>query len=110
VDKYRGLDSCALYFVGVSTWMILIFVVAQGSGFGVITIIRPTVIAEFLGRSDFSVVAGLLAMGFVIGTAIAPIFGSLLWQYGGYDFVIGVTIVIPLMALLTFVRALRYYS
>lgn len=104
------VGSCALYFVGVSTWMILIFVVAQGSGFGVITIIRPTVIAELLGRSDFGVVAGLLAMGFVIGTAIAPIFGSLLWQYGGYDLVIGVTIFIPLMALLTFVRAWRYYS
>ena len=85
--------------------LIAIFVILQGAGYGVLTIIRPTVIAELLGHRDFGIIAGLLAVGFVIGTAIAPILGSLLWIYGTYDLVIIFATGIPAMALFALARA-----
>ena len=89
----------ALYFGERGMILILIFVILQGAGYGVLSIIRPTVIAELLGHRDFGIIAGLLAVGFVIGTAIAPTLGSLLWIYGSYDLVIIFAIGIPAMAL-----------
>jgi cyanate permease len=100
----------ALYFGGMGLGLIGIFVVLQGAGYGVLSIIRPTVIAELLGRRDFGVIAGLLAVGFVIGTALAPTLGSFLWIFGDYDLVIAFTICIPLFALVSLVLAWRYQS
>ncbi len=100
----------AIYFGSAAISLIFLFVFAQGSGYGVVMIIRPTVIAELLGRRDFGIVAGLLAMGFVIGTAVAPILGSLLWLNGGYDLVIFVAICIPVLAALSLIGAWRHQS
>ena len=100
----------ALYFGGMGLGLIGIFVVLQGAGYGVLSIIRPTVIAELLGRRDFGVIAGLLAVGFVIGTALAPTLGSFLWIFGDYDLVIAFTICIPLFALVSLVLAWRNQS
>ena len=97
----------ALYFGGRAMHLIVIFVILQGAGYGVLSIIRPTVIAELLGHRDFGIIAGLLAVGFVIGTAIAPTLGSLLWMYGTYDLVIIFAIGIPVMACFTLARAWR---
>ncbi|MGB1752591.1 MAG: MFS transporter, partial [Paracoccaceae bacterium] len=95
---------------GMGLGLIGIFVVLQGAGYGVLSIIRPTVIAELLGRRDFGVIAGLLAVGFVIGTALAPTLGSFLWIFGDYDLVIAFTICIPLFALVSLVLAWRNQS
>ena len=102
--------GCALYFGGSGMILIAIFVILQGAGYGVLSIIRPTVIAELLGHRDFGIIAGLLAVGFVIGTAIAPILGSLLWIYGNYDLVIIFVIGISAMALFALAGAWRSQS
>lgn len=68
------------------------------------------VIAQLLGRNDFGVVAGLLAMGFLVGTAVAPSLGSLLWLNGGYDLVILVAICLPILAVVSLIGAWRYQS
>ena len=90
--------------------LIAIFVILQGAGYGVLSIIRPTVITELLGRRDFGIISGLLAIGFVIGTAIAPTVGSVLWIYGTYDLVIIFAISIPALALFTLAEAWRSKS
>ncbi len=100
----------ALYFGEGGMILIAIFVILQGAGYGVLSIIRPTVIAELLGHRDFGIIAGLLAVGFVIGTAIAPTLGSLLWIYGTYDLVIIFAIGIPAMALFALAGAWRSQS
>ena len=97
----------ALYFGERGMILIAIFVILQGAGYGVLSIIRPTVIAELLGHRDFGIIAGLLAVGFVIGTAIAPTLGSLLWIYGTYDLVIIFAISIPVMTLFALAGAWR---
>ena len=100
----------ALYFGERGMILIAIFVILQGAGYGVLSIIRPILIAELLGHKDFGIIAGLLAVGFVIGTAIAPTLGSLLWIYGTYDLVIIFAIGIPAMALFALAGAWRSQS
>ena len=95
----------AIYFGSGVNILIVLFIIAQGCGYGILSIIRPTVIAEFLGRRDFGIVSGMLAIGFVLGMAIAPTFGSLLWLYGGYDLVIGTAICIPVLSMAAFIGA-----
>ena len=51
--------------------------------------VRP----EVLGRRRFGHIAGLLAIPFMGGAAIAPTLAALLWEVGGYDLVIGMSVV-----------------
>ena len=98
----------SLYFSNIITTTIFLFVITQGCGYGVLSIIRPTVIAEILGRRDFGIISGILATGFVLGSAMGPILGSIIWVYGGYDSVIGIAILIPILAIISIVGAWKF--
>lgn len=64
--------------------LLVLFVVLQGSGYGVTSITRPVVTAEILGRSGFGAISGALALGFMGAAAIAAILGAAIWEIGGY--------------------------
>jgi MFS family permease len=102
-----SLAGTAVYLSTSIAMLIIPFVILQGAGAGVLSIIRPTVVAELLGRKDFGVISGLLAMGFVAGSAFAPTVASLVWAVGGYDMVLLLTIAIPLVALAVIISAWR---
>ena len=68
--------------------LLVVFVIFQGAGYGVTSITRPVVTAEILGRQNFGVVSGLIAVPFIGATAAAPTVGALIWLTGGYDSVI----------------------
>jgi MFS family permease len=68
--------------------LLVAFVLFQGSGYGVTSIIRPVITAEFLGRKNFGVISGLLAVPFITATAAAPTVAAFVWEKGGYDRVI----------------------
>ena len=99
------IAGCALLFSSFSPLFIILFVLFQGGGYGVLSIIRPTVISELLGRKDFGTIAGLLAIGFMAGSAFSPTSASILWETGGYDLVIIVVAGIPIMAFLSLLAA-----
>ena len=100
----------SLYFSNIITTTIFLFVITQGCGYGVLSIIRPTVIAEILGRRDFGIISGILATGFVLGSAMGPILGSIIWKYGGYDSVIFIAILIPVLAIMSILGAWKFKS
>lgn len=102
-----SLAGTAVFFSTSVAMLIVPFVILQGAGAGVLSIIRPTVVAELLGRKDFGVISGMLAVGFVAGSAFAPTVASLFWRVGGYDLVLFLTIAIPLVALLSIIGAWR---
>lgn len=102
-----SVAGTAVYLSTSIALLIIPFVILQGAGAGVLSIIRPTVVAELLGRKDFGVISGLLAMGFVAGSAFAPTVASLVWKIGGYDMVLLLTIAIPIVALVTIISAWR---
>jgi len=87
---YLALGIAALSLLGTSSipTLLVAFVLFQGSGYGLTSIMRPVVTAEFLGRTNFGVVSGLLALPYMMATAAAPTIAAFVWERGGYDWVI----------------------
>ena len=83
-----AVAATALFGVAVTPMLIVIFVICQGAGYGVVSILRPVLVAELLGRRKFGVIAGLLAAPFIGVFAIAPTIAGIIWTAGGYKIVI----------------------
>ncbi len=82
------LATVSLFTATVSPILIAPFVILQGSGYGVISIMKPVVTREVLGGEDFGTISGLIAVPYLIAYALAPFLGSLLWEVGGYQLVL----------------------
>ncbi len=78
----------ALYLAGREPMFLVLFVILQGVGYGVTSILRPVLVAELLGRRRFGVIAGILAVPFLVAFALAPSVAGLVWSVGGYNAVI----------------------
>ncbi len=83
-----GIAAVALLGAGAVPVLLVAFVLFHGAGYCVTSILRPVVTAEFLGRTNFGVISGLLALPFIIATAAAPTIAAFVWESGGYDRVI----------------------
>ena len=79
--------STALIGAGAIPMLLFVFVLLQGSGYGVTSITRPVVTANLLGRTGFGAISGALALPFMGATAIAPTLAAAIWTVGGYDMV-----------------------
>ena len=87
-----GASLCALgllAFAGVAPWLIFAFALLQGGANGMMTILRPVLIAETMGRRGFGQIAGMIQVPSLIGSALGPMVGGLLLQNGGVT-VIGI--------------------
>lgn len=102
-----ALAAAALFGAGAAPGLVAAFVLLQGAGNGVTSIIRPVVTAEMMGRRDYGVISGLLAVAFTGGMALAPIVAALIWEIGGYDLVLTFAIVICFVGFLTLALAWR---
>lgn len=90
-----------------ATGLVITFVVLHGAGYGVTSIMRPVLTAQFLGKQNFGTISGMLAVPFMLGFAIAPILAALIWKSGGYDLVLQTTILIAGFGLASLVWAGR---
>ena len=90
-----GLVAAAtlLLVAGVSTPLVIAFAMTQGAAYGLVSIMRPTVIAETLGRDGFGSISGWLAVPYLAAYAVAPFAGAVLWEIGGYDLAVNVALV-----------------
>ena len=79
-----------LMVVGVEPLFAFAFAGLQGAAYGLLSILRPVIIADFLGRTAFGAISGLLAVPYLIGFAAAPHLASLIWEVGSYDMMIPV--------------------
>lgn len=82
--------SCVALLSASSEPMIFAAIALFGAGYGVLSITRPVVAAEFLGREGFGAKAGALALPYIACTAAAPTLAALLWGVGGYDLALAV--------------------
>ena len=81
------------------------FVVLQGAGIGVSSVMRPVVTAELLGRRNFGVVSGLVGLMHMSGYALGPSVSAVVWAWGGYDRVIVLAIGAALAAMAALLAA-----
>ena len=61
-----------------------------------------------MGRQNFGIISGFLAIGFMLGSAVSPTIASLLWEASDYDLVIIVAAFLPIISLITLICAWRY--
>jgi MFS family permease len=83
-----GVAGMALLALHHELMFLVVFVVLQGAGYGVFGILRPVLIARLLGRRQFGIIAGFLAIPSMGSFALAPSLASIIWGIGGYDLVI----------------------
>ncbi|MEM7209752.1 MAG: MFS transporter [Pseudomonadota bacterium] len=88
-----GIAALFLFAVTASAELLVIFVAVYGAAYGVTSITRPVVIAEFLGQENYGVIAGVLATLYLLVVAASPSIASLLWELAGYDSVITLAII-----------------
>jgi predicted MFS family arabinose efflux permease len=104
------IAALVLFLAGALPGLIFLFAMLQGASFGVVSILRPVLVAEVLGRVAFGAIASRIAIPFLIAAAIAPYLAALLWGLGGYNLVIVVALcfaMIAMLAILVLRRAIR---
>ncbi|MCB6178610.1 MFS transporter [Rhodobacter sp. Har01] len=72
-----------LWLAGLAMPLIFAFAVVQGAGIGLVSILRPVLIAEVLGRTGFGAVSGAVAVAPILAAAAAPSVGAALLTAGG---------------------------
>lgn len=74
------------------------FAACQGIAMGVVTILRPVLVAETLGQERYGAVAGMMAIPGLASMAVAPLIGTGLEAIGGVWLMIGVGFALALAA------------
>lgn len=77
------LASAILMLAGVAPPLLFLFAVAQGGAIGMMSILRPVLIAEVLGRDGFGAISGAVGSAPLVANAMAPFIGALLLEAGG---------------------------
>ncbi len=75
--------SALLWAAGAAPMLVFAVVLVQGAGVGLMSIMRPMLIIEVLGRRGFGAISGAAAVSPIMATAAAPVLGAyLLDQFG----------------------------
>ncbi len=77
------LASAVLMAAGFALPLLFLFAVVQGAAIGMMSILRPVLIAEVLGRDGFGAISGGIATVPLVANAMAPFIGALLLEGGG---------------------------
>ena len=117
-DKYFSNPNCNkivllgmvtsvafLLISGSSNYMLFLFIILFGSTYGMISILRPTITKELLGYKNFGLKSGYLGGTYLIGTATAPYFGSLIWKYYGYQNLILILTILSVISWAVYLKA-----
>ena len=83
------LAGVALWLAGAAPLLIFVFAALQGAGAGLLSILRPMLIADILGRRGFGAISGAVAVAPILASAAAPSVGAGLLHLGGPGLVYG---------------------
>ena len=84
---------------GVTPTLLIAFVILFGGAYGIVSIIRPVIARDLLGERQFGAKSGALALVYLVGSASAPVLGSLVWGWGGYELFLPGLIVLAALGL-----------
>ncbi|MEZ5796950.1 MAG: hypothetical protein R3D63_05345 [Paracoccaceae bacterium] len=90
------LAGVVLWAAGAATGLIFVFALLQGAGVGLLSILRPVLTAEVLGRQGFGAVSGAVAVPAITASAAAPTVGAALLGLGGTALVYGACLAMAL--------------
>ncbi len=78
-----ALAALVLNSAGGWVGLIFVFAVAQGAGVGILSILRPVLVVEYLGRRGFGAISGAIAVAPTLAQALGPSLGAWLMARGG---------------------------
>lgn len=78
-----------LWLAGAAPLLIFGFAALQGAGAGLLSVLRPMLIAERLGRRGFGTISGVVAISPILASAAAPSLGAAMLGWGGPGVVYG---------------------
>ncbi len=85
---FMAIAALSLLGSGTVPVFLAIFILLQGAGFGVMSIMRPVMTAELFGHKNFGLISGSLAVPYLGAAAAAPTLAALIYWVSGYDLVI----------------------
>ena len=80
-----GMASLLLHVGTNSVLLVAVFVALQGGPHGLISIIRPVITAELMGRVNFGLISSMVAFGAGWGSPIAPALAGSISERFGYE-------------------------
>ena len=102
------LAAGILYFGGGTWFIVIAFIACYGVSNGIMTIARGTIPVEIFGRERYGAVNGALSAPVLASRAVGPLVASLIWTAtGSYDAVVWTLAAIGLIAVATFVLAVK---
>ena len=78
-----AVAGAVLWGAGWLPALIFVFAMLQGAGAGLLSNLRPMLVADHLGRRGFGTISGAVAVTPILASAAAPSFGALLLGVGG---------------------------
>jgi MFS family permease len=72
-----------LWVAGWLPALIFVFAMLQGAGAGLLSNLRPMLVADHLGRRGFGTISGAVAVSPILASAAAPSVGAALLGVGG---------------------------
>jgi len=93
------LASATLLAAGLAPRLVFLFAAIQGASVGMMSILRPVLIAEVLGRGGFGAVSGAIAAVPLVTSALAPLVGAALLGWGGIAGLLAGSLTLALVAL-----------
>lgn len=72
------IGTGALWLAGLAPWLIFVFTAVQGGAIGVMTILRPVLIATVMGPGGYGAIAGAIQMPALLAGAAAPLVGAVM--------------------------------
>ena len=88
-----------LLVAGAAPWLVFVMAVVQGAGVGLLSILRPVLVADVLGRRGFGAVSGAAAVAPILASAAAPSVGAVLLTWGGPGLVYGACLAMAVLGL-----------
>lgn len=101
------IASVALLASNIALFWVAVFVTFQGAGYGITSIMKPLVTAQFMGNTQFGVIAGWLAIPTGIAGAIAPTAAALILGVSSYNVVIVTGAICVMLGLISLLCAAR---
>lgn len=102
-----ALAGTILFAAGAAPQLIFAFALLQGGGAGLLSVLRPVLVADRLGRAGFGAISGAVSIGPILATAAAPAVGAGLLTLGGPAIIFFATFVLACFGLLLAIWVLR---
>jgi MFS family permease len=90
--------TMALFAAGLAPWLIFVFTGVQGGAIGVMTILRPVLIAAVMGPAGYGAIAGAIQVPALLAGALAPLLGALMLAGPGVPGVLALSLGLILVA------------